>query len=217
MARNNPAAPTIVSALARVTIGTVTSGQICLNTFDYLWSVPSTFASLADLTALGNAWDSAMDTLLKGVLSPLTALYSIAVAELHYGNAPTYTALYAPGTVGTAGATPLPLEIGASLARRGALKGQHGRGRVTMPAVPNTFTTPANDANRLNAAGLAAYVAFANQLIVPLAVGGATWTHVISTRPVPPGLTVDRAIAVSVYNVGVVLGTARTRKEGRGI
>lgn len=215
--RNNPASPLITSALARVTIGTITSGQVCMNTFDYLWSVPSTFASLADLTALGNAWDSALDTLLKGVLSPLTSLYSMSVAELHYGNAPTYSALYAPGTIGTAGATPLPLEMGVTLSRVGALKGQHGRGRVTMPAVPNTFTTPAADANKINATGLAAYLAFCNKLLLPLTVGTATWTHVISTRPIPPTLTVDHAIAVAVYNVGTVLGTARTRKEGRGI
>ncbi len=217
MPRNNPALPLVTSAIAQVTIGTLTNGQVCLNTFHYLSSVFATPPSLADLTALGNAWDSALDIKFKACLSPLTALYSQSVADIHYGVTPTYSVPYAPGTVGTAGATNLPLEMGVTLSRYTNTKGQHGRGRITMPAIPNTFTTPATDSNQLNATGLAAYLALCNQLLVPLTAGAITWTHVVATRPAAPSTTTDYAAAVVRYDIRSVLGTARTRKEGRGI
>lgn len=217
MSRNNPPAPAVTAAIARVTLTTKTLGQLCLTTFDYLSNVPATSPSLADLTALAVQWDAGLSPKILACLSPQTAEYAISVAELHYGTTPTYVNLYAPGTVGTAGATALPLEMGATLSRNGPLKGQHGRGRITMPGVPNTFVTPATDANILNAAALTAYGNLIAQLILPITAGGIIWTHVISTRPLPPLLLTDRAVAVSEYLIRNTLGTARTRKEGRGI
>ncbi len=217
MPRFNPPADPTTKAIARVTIGTKTAGSICLTTFDYQWNTAATSPTLTDLNNLGNDWHTAFDTDFLACLSPQTSLYSTTVAELHYGTSPTYSVLDAPGTVGTAGATALNLELGVTMTRYGPLKGQHGRGRITMPAVPNTFVTPATDSNVINATGLTAYNALAAGLVSPLVRGGSTWTPFISTRPVPPSTLVDFGVLISNYAVRTIMGTARTRKEGRGI
>lgn len=217
MGRFNPPAGATTKAIARVTVGTKTAGSICLTTFDYQWNTVGTSPSLGDLNNLADDWHTAFDTDFLACLSPQTELYSTQVAELHYGTSPTYARLETPGTVGTAGATALNLELGVTMTRYGPLKGQHGRGRITMPAIPNTFVTPATDANVINSTGLAAYNTLATALVSPLVRGGSTWTPFISTRPVAPSTLVDFGVQVSNYVVRAIMGTARTRKEGRGI
>lgn len=217
MARFNPSAQVVTSAVVRLVMEVDTNSTKQQVVLDYNWSVAGTTPTPADLAAFVTAWETAHQTLFLACLSPLTELSQVSAAEIHYGITPTLVLPYAPATVGTAGATNLPLSMAAVLQKKSALKGQHGRGRVSMPAVPNTFTTPAVDANVLNATGIAAYLALATQLVLPVVAGGNNWTMGISTRPTPPVVLVDRFVACNAMTVNVVLGSLDRRKPGRGI
>lgn len=212
----NPNAPPIVGNVARVTVRSVCNAQTCLNTFDYFYaSVFSVDAN--DLSNLAGAWDTAFGALYKNILSPLSKYTDITVQELQFGTAPTVTVIPAGAGFGAAGATNLPLEMAAVASRYGNWKGKHGRGRVSFPAVPNTFITPATDANVINAAGLTAYNNLLTPLLATLSVGFLSWVPYITTRPVPPLSTVTRGVEIVSYTMREILGTARRRKPGRGI
>jgi len=200
----------------RLTVETLTNGQRCQNTFDYGDSTGAPISASALLAFIGDA-ETRWKTQYLAVLSPLSTLTSITASEMHYGVTPSQVSILAPGTVGTAGATNLPLETGATMSRYGSIKGKHGRGRVTLPAVPNTFTTPATDANILNATAITAYNALGAALTGTIVSGGVTFVPVISVRPVPPGVLVLYTAGIATYILRNTLGSARRRKPGRGI
>jgi hypothetical protein len=121
-------------------------------------------------------------------------------------------------TAGTVVAANLPLEIAAVVNKVSSLKGGHGVGHFQMPAVPVTFTTPATDPNRVNVAGLAAYTALC--LALQITFPGVSAPHVdpvVATRPIPPAKVVSLAQKLNAQQPNPLLGTARRRKEGRGI
>ncbi len=212
----SPPAGVVTTSLARIVVETLTNSVRCQTIFDYLSGLSSPCSS-ADLVSLLASFQTAIETKYLACLSPLSTLVSYSAQELHFGKTPTQFSVLAPGVIGTAGATNLPIETGATLARYCDLKGRHGRGRVTMPAIPNTFTTPATDANVINATGLTAYATLAGALSNPLMAGALLWTPIVSTRPTPPATLVTNAAFINQYFVRPTLGTARRRKPGRGI
>lgn len=213
----SPPASLVTTSLARVTIDTVTEGQHCQTIFDYI-NGRTTPAVQTDLVGLIAQWVAIFDVHYMACLSPKTDLFSITAAELHFGIAPSAITLYAAGAhPGTAGATNLPLEVAATISKQANLKGRHGIGRISMPAIPNTFTTPATASSSLNAAGLTAYGLLAADMLLNLVTGTDTWIPVISTRPIPPATTIDRAAQIVLTTTRTILGTARRRKLGRGI
>jgi hypothetical protein len=217
MARNNPAAPVINAAVARLTLTLKTQNTLQEIVLDYLYNIGLVVPTPADLSAFEAQWEANHNTLMRACLSPLTDYFQISVAEIHFGVTPTLVLPFLAGTSGTAGATNLPLEMAGTMQKKSSLKGQHGRGRLSMPAIPNTFTTPATDPNVLNATANTAYLALLNQLILPVTVAGNAWQLAISTRPTPPQTLVTNAVVVSAMTIDPTLGTARTRKPGRGI
>lgn len=217
MARFNPDLPLSPRAVIRVVVTTRTQGVLCENTFDYMWSAPG-IPSVGDLLSAESGWEASFKALYMACLSPKTDLASISVADIGTGVTPTQVALFvAGGTQGTAGATSLPLETAATVQRYTTTRGQKGRGRFQMPAVPNTFVTPAVDPSVLNAAGIAAYVALANQMLIAYAAGVTTWQSVVTSRPIPPATLTTRSSPIFRLQVQPTLGTVRTRKPGRGI
>ena len=216
MPRFNPPAPAATRPIVRLTVDTVTQGQHCQTTCDWQSDAvaPLTFA---EIDGFVTAWDVAFLALFQAVVSPLTAFFSRIAADIFTGVTPTVVHLDAPGVLGTAGAANLPLEMAATVTKVTGLKGQHGRGRLSMPAVPTSFTTPATDPNQLNAAALAAYNPLFAAWLGGVSSFGINYVPTLSTRPVPPSPLVSFAAPILSFDVRPVLGTARTRKEGRGI
>ena len=214
--RTNWPAPAITGVVGRITVVTSTAAQTCFTSFDYMSSSMTT--TTAEMAVVVANFLLGTKAHYLACLTPDTTLIATtmqAVSSLVYQTA---IVTEAPGVVGTVMTHSLPLEMGATLTKYSAIKGQHGRGRVTMPAVPITFTTPATDPNRLNATGLAAYLAVVLDVQTSWAgTGGNFWAPVISTRPKPPASVVAEAALVTQYVQPLVLGTARRRKEGRGI
>lgn len=217
MARFNPLPPAGFNSIIRLTLKLLTLGTYQEVVLDYQWSVGSTTPTPADLAAFETAWEAATNTKMLACLSPQTDYAEISVAEIFAGVTPTLVLPFSAGTTGTAGATSLPLEMAAVMQKKTALKGQHGRGRLSMPAVPNTFTTPATDGNKINATGTTAYVALMNQLITPVVAGGNNWSLVVAVRPTPPDTLTQLCSVVNLMTLNPILGTTRTRKPGRGI
>jgi hypothetical protein len=119
-------------------------------------------------------------------------------------------------TPGTTGATHLPLEMAAVISTATLVKGQHGRGRVYMPAIPVGFVTPAADASRLNGGAAIVYGTFASAMVLPLTVGGSTYNWCVATRKTPWGNWTNAGLVINVY-IRDVLATVRRRRPGRGI
>ncbi len=146
----------------------------------------------------------------------MTTLVSVTVIDLTVNQNPSQIVLFAPATVGTVGAANLPLEMSVTIRKLTALKGQHGRGRISFPAVPTSFTTPAVDPNMLNAAGITAYSNIISNLTTTLIIGPHNWQPYVVMRALIPATPPTRGTPISSMLVDTVLGTARRRKEGRG-
>jgi len=211
----DPLPALVTNNVVRVTITSRTNGVLCQTTHDYR-NTGIISMSLADLTAFATNFQSTIETLYLACLSPLSVLVDYNYQELHFGTCPSYTNSVA-SPPGTAGATNQPLEMATTITRYGNWKGRHGRGRFSMPAIPNTFSTPATDANVLNATGLAAYGALAAAFLGTINSGFDVFTPFISTRPVAPATLVTMGVDVASLSVRSTFGTARRRKPGRGI
>ncbi len=216
MPRFNTPLPTQVGSVVQIILETTTYGQRCQNSFYYHEPTPGT-VTVADLDNLKTDWTAAFDTKIKAVLSPVTTLTSLTLAERHYGVTPTRVYLYAPATIGTAGATALPLTVTAVIEKLSNFKGQHGRGRVEFPAIPNTFTTPATDNGSLNATGITAYGVVAAEMLQQINSGLLTWSPIIVTQPTQPFNLIDNSAVLADCTVRTILGTQTRRKSGRGI
>jgi len=169
----------------------------------------------ANMLLLLNAWKLGVQGSFLDCLTGVTTLnrYSIAcLSSLNPASIDSYVS-----AVGTVANSPLPLEMAAIVKKTGNLKGQHGRGRTFFPSVPTSFTTPAVNPNLLNAAGLAAYKQFGDRVTQGFTIGGVSYIHVVTPRPIPPAVVVTLAAPILVYNATPLLGTQRRRREGRGI
>jgi hypothetical protein len=216
MPRVNTPAPPITGQVAAIVFQSATASQTCQCVFHYMAPAPVTFTAAKSL-ALAIAWNAAFGTLIQAVLTADTALGETLCEDVSVGIVPTQGSSTLVGLFGTVAGHAIPLEMGATLTRRANLKGQHGIGRVTMPAVPLSFQTPATDINKINAAGLLAYAALATALEGSISDGTSLYNPVIATRPIKPANVVSRAALVILMTPQALLGTARRRKPGRGI
>jgi hypothetical protein len=213
--RVNPPAPAVTGDVVRFTMISVTQGQTCFTTHDYMSSAVGdvTHPLLANLAT---AFDTAVTTPYLACLPTTSNVVGVIAEVISTSTVSKFLLSFIQaGLVAAAG---LPLEIAAIINRSTILRGGHGVGRFSMPAIPVTFTTPATDPNRINAAGGVAYTALcvALQTTFPAASAPAV-SPVVSTRPVPPALVVSHAQPIISQAFNTLVGTVRRRKEGRGI
>ena len=214
--------PLITGGVMRTVVQSVTQGQQCQFTLDWMKNGGVMSVTSADIALLMTNLDLAIRATLLGCWSPLTTYVGMYGSCLSDASVGSQQLLAAPGVIGTAGATSLNLMLTAVVHKQSAVKGKHGSGRFSIPAIPNTFSTPATDANVINGTGVAAYNLLLSALnFSPLVGGGVTCSQCITTRPVPPATVVSRASTVLALPSGMILrpimGSARRRKEGRGI
>jgi hypothetical protein len=107
----------------------------------------------------------------------------------------------------------LPTEMAAVMIRYTAVKGQHGRGRVSLPGIAlGDVTASVISSGTL----LTALTNLQTQLLGTYSDGTNTWVHCIGSRqPTSHGLVTAFA-PVTRYVTKVLLGTVRRRKIGRG-
>lgn len=211
--RLNPLPPAITGDVCRIVIQYLGLSGTYINTLDYQASALNAVTS-ATLAALAAAFQTAVEPSLKACLSDQATIAAYFASCLSLST--PATDFLVSGVAGTVAQPCLPNEMGAVIQKRTLLKGQHGRGRITLPAVPTTFTTPATNPDKINVTGGAAYSSLVTALEGNLAAGGLTFTPCLSVRPAPPAILVTHAQQVTNFALNTILGTARRRKEGRG-
>jgi hypothetical protein len=182
--------------------------------FDYLPDA-NVGVSIPVLAAFASAWLTNMQISLLGVMSEDATLADLVVSEVALGTTPSVVSVVnLPATVAVHG---YPTTVAACVSKHTALKGQHGRGRCYVPAVPLTFVTPATEPDTINNTGSVAYGLFASSLLTTVPAGGTSWRLAVATRPVPPVTLVTNAERVIALTLDLLLATVRRRREGRGI
>jgi hypothetical protein len=175
----------------------------------------------ADVTAFPAALKAALEPTLKACL-PLTATITLYTAKCVSRNDVRNASVTSAQAGTVAMSTSLPSNVAVIIQRGTFYKGQHGRGRLSMAYVPNTFITPATDPNLLNAAAVTAYTAFMVALFGTVAapavsVNGHSYYPAILSRPTPPSQVVTNAafISPSFCILDTLLGTVRNRGRRR--
>jgi len=212
----DPLLPAIAGSLVKVSCICQTGSTLSITSFHYFNNVIGSVGP-SDLVDLSTAWKAQFATHFRACLSPLTTLLWTYLAEIHYGTCPSFQGDFAGGTVGTAGTSNLPMETAAIISKYSAVKGKHGRGRIFMPAIPNTFTTPATDADTLNATATTAYGNLQADMTATLTAGAKTWVPYIVSSPVPPAIGADFGTTLLSTVLRTTLSTVRRRRKGRGI
>lgn len=217
MPRFNERLPVITGDVYRATVSTVSSNVICQTTHDFL-TVDVAANRYVTMGTFVTRFTAIFKAAYLNCLTTSTTMTRVDVSCLS-SQAPVtrFATINEPGTVT---GNFLPLEMAANCQRRTTIRGQHGRGRFLMPAVPISFCTPATNPNNLNATGLASYNILATlftEAIVPIAPETLTFFPCISERPIPPLQIVSRAEYTNVCFALAQLSTARRRRPGRGI
>jgi hypothetical protein len=218
MPRVNAPAPAVAGDVIRLTYNVVADNEQCQFSIDFMSNQFSASVA-ADAVLAAALIDASVAPHLKAALDP-TATYEFVLVQV-MSRADIVSQTYNTGTgVGTAGASHLPREVSARLQKNSVLKGQHGRGGMSVGPVPTTFTTPATDPNVLNAAGLVAYGHLVTDWGAAYTIvggSGATFSPCISTRPLLGLSVVTHAQVISHLSMDAKLGTVKRRKPGRGI
>jgi hypothetical protein len=182
-------------------------------------SVGSTLATIgaAEMLAFSTAAQAALLTNFFACLTPDSKFDEIQISDLSSGTVPTLHDRTNTGTVGTEASNSLPAEMAVTLSKRTGLKGQHGFGRVSMPAVPASCLDLTTSSNKLNGTGLGLYGNFADTMELSITHGLITYKPVVTTRPIAPATLTSKAAIITSVILRDQLGTQLRRRPGRGI
>jgi hypothetical protein len=131
-------------------------------------------------------------------------------------DSPTFPAMaplvYPVADPGAAPVGHMPTQIAASLIKRTAFKGQCGRGRFALPAVPETWVT-LSTINHPDA-----YDAFANNVVQVLDTQVVPFTPILFSRNGSVANPGKMGVAgLLTVDLNPIVGTSRRRKLGVGI
>jgi hypothetical protein len=202
----------------RLKIHVTSEGQACINTFYY-----------ANDAFVGSAGISDLDDLIAAALLPSGLVLShqaclantgeITAVEAECPTVPTLApAIQTMTLVGTAIGLALPNQCAVTLAKVTRFRGKQGRGRISMPAVPEqavTGTTLASPSLYLTLAlKMAATISSGGQTFRPGLYGAAKQ---YANPPAGPIITTKETwVDLLSVSVRLILGTARRRKPGVG-
>lgn len=211
--RINPSLPPVGSnngvALYRI-VGTI-ENQMTISTFMY--SAANNAPTQAQLT---NLLTSISNILLSNYLALISLDWAVVQEKLDVVHRNDIIGTFQTTHAGNSGTRPtghMPTEVSGIILRRSAFKGQHGRGRVSIPA-PSVSDVTAS--RYTNATLLTNLGTFATSMGVGATDGTNSWTPCIGQRSsTSPKLVVAFAPVVLVTTT-TLLGTVRRRKIGRG-
>lgn len=208
--RNNLALPPLTGNVYRVRIFGSIEGQLTISTFYYQDSNAAGTATVTHANNLHTAFVAAGNVGLT-YLACCSVDWSSTYVWIDSPNTPSLAPQpYVFSNTGGGSAGHEPTEVAAVLTRGSASRGQCGRGRVSVPAVPTNVVT----ASRIT--GLTAYNALANSMLAVIASGGDTFTPVIFSKNGSRVHSFQGASQVTIVTPLGLLGTVRRRKIGRG-
>lgn len=207
--RVNQSLPAATGNVIRYKIICQIESQITISTFWFVDNnAPGSMTSAEQLsidTAL-----SAVGNLLPKFFACCSADLVGVATEIDSPNNPllvTYQSPLVGGGTGPAGHE--PTYVSATMARVTDFKGQCGRGRLAIPAVPTAWVTASSLTN------LTPYNALAAQMVQNVTAGAATLVPSLYSR----GSRLFKTVGAAPLNdvaIRPLLGTTRRRKVGRG-
>jgi hypothetical protein len=204
--------PPPVNEIFRLRIIGWIEGSTTVNTLFYRNDKLPGSATVTDLIGLVTAFIAP-----TGPYNPyLAAVTSEWELRMLVADTPTKPSLmpeeYIPAVLppGGAAAPGHPNQMAVTIHKHTLWRGKHGRGRISVPAVPRAWTTGTTLTNKT------AHQALADALSSPLVLDPDTFTPVVmATMPTPPHTLGHNDIRTCT--VGDILGTSRRRKPGVGI
>jgi len=211
--RVNPSLPAVgtTNGVVLYRIWGAIENQLTINTFYYGAAVPSPSPTQ-------------LATLLTNISTNIFAKYAACISAdwsamketldvVHRNDLNGASSTANAGTFGGRLAGHEPTEVAGVILRRCAVKGQHGRGRMSLPAISLNDVTSSRLANVV-LFGLLALLVTAMQNVASDGVNN--WTPVMAQRAlVSPRLVIGSSPLSSVL-FSTLLGTIRRRKIGRG-
>jgi len=187
-------------------------GQMTISTFLYSGQVPS--PTQAQLTALLANIHTSLWAAYRSCISVDWATVKERVDVVHRNDISGVDSFASAGSGGTRAAGHLPTEVAIQLIRYSAVKGQHGRGRVSIPGVASADVTGSNISAGTLVTALNALV---TQILTSVTDGsGNTYVSAIGQRSTTSPKLIVGVSPVTRIVVPTLLGTIRRRKIGRG-
>lgn len=186
-------------------------GQTVISGFSYYVAL-----QFPSPTQLSNALTSISGILKTAYLNCICIDYAMVSETLIVTSSNTTQGVVSTANAGALGARPtphLPLTNAIIINKASVLKGQHGRGRLSLPCVSegdtlNSYVSLAAEKNALAILALA--------MLTQGTDGANAYVPCITTRsPVTPRL-VTNYVLMTAARVNFLLGTIRKRKIGRG-
>lgn len=186
-------------------------GQMTLSTFMYVAAVP--LPSTTQLTTLLTNISAGLFVAYKNLISGDWTTTQELLKVVHRNDVATVISTARAGTVGGTVGAHAPTEIAGIFIRQTPIKGQHGRGRVSIPAIPSVHYTASN----WSGVGLAALQSsFMSAALATASDGTNTWTPCVGQRGTASPRLVTNYATISSWRADLLLGTIRRRKVGRG-
>lgn len=208
--RQNPKLPTPTSNVYRVRLLGQVEFQLTSNSFYFFDGNPFASTTLTNLQNLSTAIGAA-GSLIPKYAAAISADWHLTNYIIDSPTSPTLAALNVSQiTLGGGPAGHEPTEVAAPFIRYSTVKGQCGRGRFSLPAVPTGWVSASNTNNNT------AYNALAAEVLVNLTGGADTFHPCIFSRNGSRAFPGIGVAALSACTYSTLLGTIRRRKIGRG-
>lgn len=211
--RTNPSLPAVANTECVVVVRVIgkIENQTTMNTFYYF--APVNPPSALQIGTVGTNWQVSFAALYTACISADWTWVQTRVDVVSRNDLSGVSIVNLAGTAGSRAAGHEPTQMGIVIRRGTTVKGQHGRGRFTLPAPASADIT---NSTVTSGALITALTNLENALINTVSDGVNNWTPCIAQRsPNSPKLVTGRA-QINSYLANLVLGTIRRRKIGVG-
>lgn len=210
---NAPLPPVATAKVIQITVQGSVEGQMTINTFYYLSPPGGSAHTQATMRGAATAWQTAFLARYRAAISVDWTLTSVAAISLSDFTLIPFVDTTNAGQAGTGPAGHEPTMVASVISRITAVRGQHGRGRIYLPAVPTAWVT--NSTVTL-AAGTLAYFNVGTDMLNGFTLGADVYGAALVQRSkILPKTLIGAGFIINVAN-RPLLGTVRRRRIGRG-
>jgi hypothetical protein len=200
----------VTNGLVRYILQGSIESQMTIIEIDFWAAVPA--PTVNTLTTLLTNISAGVFASLKNLSSADWTCVAEMLGCIHLNNVMGVKSVTNAGTAGGRAAGHEPTEVAQPILKLTGLKGQHGRGRISIPAIA---TADVVGSQITAAAWNTAESTFATNVQAGFSDGAATWYPCVSTR-VKGAQTFQYFSPVTSWRKSTYLGTIRRRKIGRG-
>lgn len=211
--RTNPSGVPVGSTygVVRYVVQGQFQGQMTISIFDYVGAVPG--PNTTQLTTLRTNIGALIITPYRACCATDWQITAERVIPVHSNVFAGVNYFGNSGLFGTGGSASMDTEVAVIINKKTGLKGQHGRGRLSMPAVPSGAVT---QSNVTLAGAITAYNNLIAAMLPGVSDGANTWNPVVSQRGLAaPRLVTNWSLLLSC-TLNTLMGTIRRRRIGRG-